>query len=404
MSESDPIIQKYAVEEVGASGHKSRSKYLSRDLSFMTIFTSFNTTQGTMTTFHEKAGFWSLCVLYAFFAFTNLISAVIVKKLGARLSLFIGAAPYAAFVLTAAFNSDVALIIVGAFVGIGAAILWSFLSFNAGEDMGFYSGLFFGIFQINGILGNVLTGALLNAGISQFYIFSILFVISVLGLILMCYLVDPRPSAALNNQEKNTDSMSHMIKETVKVILTDKRMVFFHPISLYSGFSNSLFLGLLPPRVGLAYLGWVLAVLGLAEVIGSLVFGKLADIIGTWPVMIVTLVTHAITLGLSFFFDVAEPYLWFVTMFFAGLADAGLNTSIYAILGSPNYFKLQPAYAFSGFKLVQSIAMAAGFLCGIYVPFTYIQYAVCLMWVGAVVFFALSDAIIPSDYNRTTIN
>jgi len=411
MAETDPLVHDYVVNELPTTSKQEKKKYFSREfynvfmlgLSFMTVFTAFNTTQGTMTTFHAEAGFWSLCVLYAFFAFTNLVSAVVVKKLGSRTSLFIGAVPYCAFVLTAAFNSNIALIVVGAFVGIGAAILWtahaSFLSFNAGEDMGFYSGLFFGIFQINGILGNVLTGALLNAGISQFYIFSILTVISIVGLVLICYLVPPKPSAALKDFDSNNDSMSNMIKETFKIILSDRRMVLFHPISIYSGFSMTLFMGLLPPRVELSYLGWALATLGLAEVVGSLVFGKLADLLGTWPVMMGTLVTHALALTCSFFFNSAEPYLWFVTMFLAGLADAGLNTSIYAILGSPAYFKSKPAYAFSGFKLVQSIAMAAGFLCGIYVPFEYIRLMVCAMWAAALIAFTLSEVFVrPSNH------
>jgi MFS family permease len=90
----------------------------------MTLFTAFNTTQGYMTTFHKGAGFWSLCVLYTCFAFSNLISPVVVSKLGPRLGLFLGALPYALCVLAACFDNDIVLIIVGGLTGIGAAILW----------------------------------------------------------------------------------------------------------------------------------------------------------------------------------------------------------------------------------------------------------------------------------------
>jgi hypothetical protein len=97
--------------------------------SFMTLFAAFGTTQGYATTFHKNAGFWSLCVLYIFFAFSNLVSPVVVSKVGPRMGLFIGAVPYAGFVLAACFDNDVMLIISAGILGIGAAILWVFLLF-----------------------------------------------------------------------------------------------------------------------------------------------------------------------------------------------------------------------------------------------------------------------------------
>jgi MFS family permease len=380
-------------------GNRRFYNVLMLGFSFMTVFTAFNTTQGYMTTFHEKAGFWSLCVLYIFFAFSNLISPVVVSRLGPRMGLFLGAIPYAIFVLAACFTSDAALIITAGVLGIGAAILWTahgtFLTQCAGNDMGFYSGVFFGIFQMNGILGSLIAASLLQVGLDQFWTFFILFVIAVIGVIMLCYLL-PIQTHQVSSVEQ-TESLSMILRSTFAVLL-DKRMILFIPISLFSGFSMSLYLGLIPPIIGVKYLGWVLALFGVAEVLGSIIFGKWADLLGKRPVMLTTYAIHASALVCSFFIYSAQPYMFFVTMFFAGLGDAGLNTSIYAILGSANYFKSQAAYAFAAFKLIQSIAMAAGFFSGIYLTYQVIQIIICSIWGAAVLFFVILDFFIaPSD-------
>jgi predicted MFS family arabinose efflux permease len=79
-------------------------------------------------------------------------------------------------------------------------------------------------------------------------------------------------------------------------------------------------MGLLPPAIGVKWLGWTLAVLGFAEMFGSLVFGKLADIIGKRPVMIATFIIQAAAILCSFFLHDIPPYMFFITMFVAGLA------------------------------------------------------------------------------------
>jgi fatty acid desaturase len=78
--------------------------------------------------------------------------------------------------------------------------------------------------------------------------------------------------------------------------------------------------------------------------------------------------------------------------------DSGLNTGIYAILGSASYYKTQAAYAFAAFKLIQSIAMAAGFFSGLYLTYSIIQYILCGVWVSAVLAFGILDFwVAPSD-------
>jgi hypothetical protein len=114
---------------------------------FMLLFTAFNTAQSLATQVladnnFGKLGFYSLALLYCVFGFCCFISLPIVKKLGARMSLVIGASCYsfyvASFVLPAFKaqmpNSDsillnktlcqLLILIAAVLNGFGAGILW----------------------------------------------------------------------------------------------------------------------------------------------------------------------------------------------------------------------------------------------------------------------------------------
>lgn len=122
-------------------------KLLVLSFGFMLLFTAFNTSQSLATQVLEdnnfgKLGFYSLAILYCVFGFCCFISLPIVKKLGARISLVIGAFCYTFYVssfILPAFKSQLpdsqswllnrtfilSLILVAAAInGFGAAILW----------------------------------------------------------------------------------------------------------------------------------------------------------------------------------------------------------------------------------------------------------------------------------------
>lgn len=80
------------------------------------------------------------------------------------------------------------------------------------------------------------------------------------------------------------------------------------------------------------------------EFIGSLLFGKLADLLGKRIVYYIMFIVHSLAIGMTFIMTFAQPYLFYVTTAIAGLADSALNTELYALLGT--LFKHSASEAF----------------------------------------------------------
>ncbi|KAL9644934.1 hypothetical protein ABK040_004428 [Willaertia magna] len=434
-------------------------------ISFFLLFAAFGTTQSFITTLRKQQGFVSLTILYATFSFSNFLAPAICKFLSDKWTLFIGALCYSFFVFSAAFDSDWLLYSSAVVNGFGAAILWtaqgSLLTKSAnynqlvasknyddnnsttnekkkgGEVMGFFSGLFFAIYQLNFIIGNLLTGALINAGISNFWIFTILGIIALAASLSMIGLrsisdkeltkLDTKKNEEISKHETINDvSTKKVLASRVKqyfvdfwklfkgsvLILFSTKMILFSCISFYSGYSSSFFTGSLPPVIGKNLLGWVMIVFGIMQVTGALISGKLCDFIGKRKTMTLTLVFHFIAIMLSFQMvywggktktesDSTFVYgiyaLYFIEMALLALSDAFLTNCIYAILGSKNYYKKEKtAEAFAAFKMCQALSSAIGFFCGIYLNILTIQIILSTAYLVCIAAFIIMDIFIAS--------
>jgi len=390
------------------------SKYCTRNIfnvvalgsSFCIFFTAFNTTQNYITELKKNLGFWTLAVLYFFFAIFNFFSPAVIDKIGPRVSMIVGGIPYVLFVLASCFTNSIILIGSAVLLGLGAATLWTahgeFLTQIAGAEMGAFSGIFFGIFQMSGIIGNLLTGALMKMGVSIFWIFFILFCIAAVGvsMLLLLFVLPVNNTDDEKKMKKRSKSISQSIRKTIQVMLNSK-MVLFLPISLYSGYSVSVFTGVLPPIIakhgGRDMISWVMTLYGLAEALGSIAFGKLIDLFGRRIMMFITMLLHITAVLLCWFMLYGGNAMFFITLFFCGLADSGLNTSIYSILGSPAYFKKKAGDAFAAFKLVQSIASAGGFLSSNFATIFTIKITISAVCASAVLSFIILDFFVAAS-------
>ncbi|KAG2383193.1 hypothetical protein C9374_004530 [Naegleria lovaniensis] len=302
------------------------------------------------------------------------------------------------------------------------------------ELMGIYSGIFFGIYQLNFIAGNLLAGSLISAGFSNFSIFFILGCLCVIGMLSLFTLRSMKPYSLVPNinqtdtsssTEERTSEVSSIQKrmdfvrkqgvEFLKLVkgsifvLLSKKMLIFSLISIYSGFSASFFYGSLPPIIGKSRIGWVMIVFGVSQVLCALISGKLNDFIGRRASMVMSMVIHALGIALSFQMVYWGQYakhkeisteiylLFFATMGVFGGADAFLMNSIYSILGSRNYYKKKhTSEAFSAFRFVQSISTAVGFAFGIILQIVTIQFLLVVSFVMCIIAFLILDGFIAS--------
>lgn len=197
------------------------------------------------------------------------------------------------------------------------------------------------------------------------------------------------------------------VKATVQVML-ETRKVLLMPMYLYSGYSISFFMGRLPPVIGDDWAVWTLAVFALAECVGSVIFGKLTDKLGKRIMTLATFAAHAIAVFITFYVEAFAPYSYFVAMLLCGLADSGLNTSIYSIISGfysveTDGQKPRSAEAFSAFKFVQSISSAAGFASGLLLSYFWTQIVLISMFALAVFAFLILDFFVsPVDRKRPT--
>ena len=436
---------------------------------FFFLFAAFGTTQSFITTIRKSEGFVSLSILYFVFAFSNFFAPSFCQVLTPKWALIIGALCYCFFVFAAGFESSVLFYSASVVNGFGAALLWTaqgtLLTQSANiaqvriresqtdeskksvEVMGFFSGIFFAIFQTNFIFGNILAGSLFGAGLSNFGVFMILAIIATVGAVTMIALRSIKQSEIQRNVKDEGENQSSSLEvleggflsrilHNVKIYFTENllkqvkdfvsllkqsfmvlfslKMLVFSVISFYSGYNTSYFTGSLPPIIGKQMLGWVMILFGIMQVVGALISGKMADHIGRRVTMRVTMVIHCIALALS-----TQMVYWgnnldrsngatlfylgfFIDMALFGLADSFLTNTIYAILGSKNYYKKKnTSEAFAAFKMTQALSSAIGFFCGIYLKIFHIQIIVgCAFFCYMIAFFVLDTFIAPVDSEK----
>lgn len=107
--------------------------------------------------------------LYTTFAVGGLIAGAIVNILGPKYSMAIGGSAYALYAGSLLnynhFQSSEFVITAGAFLGLGAALLWTgqgaiITSYPSEKDKGRYIGIFWAIFNLGAVLGSIIPTAL----------------------------------------------------------------------------------------------------------------------------------------------------------------------------------------------------------------------------------------------------
>jgi len=380
--------------------------------SFCVLFVAFSSTQNLQTNVHGDLGFRSLSVLYLVFAPANFISPYIVQLVGEKIALIIGAVCYCVYIAANIKVTEPILLGASAIIGFGAAVLWTaqgsvVIHSAPPAKLGAYNGLFFGIFQCAQVIGNLTAGVLLSNGTDLSKLFLILTVVvstSLAGFIFVrgdIYL-----SRGNRVEEGETIPVRVRLMQTVK-IMTEKNMIYLYLAMIYSGISQTYMFGVFPKTRPTKEVGYIMAVFGAADVIGSFVAGSVSDKLGRMPVLLTCAVS--MTVGSVIFF-LQDPlhilpdatYLSYVIAILLGIADSGFNTQIYATLGA--VFPDRVEAAIGAFKFFQAGSTAVLFFVGPYVnELFYFAVTNGFLWTGTIMFFVLSVQL-SSRRNYTNIN
>eukprot|EP01080_Neovahlkampfia_damariscottae_P006880 gene6880-11042_t len=371
-------------------------------LSFMLIFSAFNTTANYMSTLHQDIGYISLGLLYFIFSLSNFFSPTIEKFVGSKICMIAGSLVYILYVLFAGFNFAWLLIVFSIFLGFAASILWTaqgnYISSVSSEDkLGFNSGLFFGLFFLSIIFGNLIVGVLFSFDIPLWMTFLILFCIGLVGIVMLFFIKNPKIK-----KEKKINILQSILN-SIKILFNSK-MILLLGFCFYSGFSQSLFSGKIPEiigtKLGKDYVGYTMSCFGLSEFIGSLTFGRLIDKLGIKMMMMISFCFHLIALFFTLLLSKDIMIFYFISTTLNGLADSSLNPTLYSILGGRMFQKEGVSNAFASFKLVQSLSYAFGYFSSIYFQLYILQIMAIVILLISLLMFVILDLMIESVDSR----
>ncbi|EFC49075.1 predicted protein [Naegleria gruberi] len=409
-------------------------------ISFLILFSAFNILLFYFTEIRRRITA-SAIVLYSSLSGFSIVTPSIIKLFGLRTSIIVGAFLYALFVLSLSVEMAPVSYTMSTISGLGGSLLWiangeiltraaNYYQRMAKKERNkmeidhfnsAFTVIFFAIYQLNSLLGNLISTSMLKLSLGEFWLFLILFIISLFGIILLTPLRNisfhetittieyelPKPPSTRDRLLAIIANVLVYIKDTISVILSPK-MILFSVIFFYSGYSIAFFYRVLP-RVMQKHsnsfiVPWAIACFGLSEVVGSLLFGRLSDKIGKRPVMIATIIFHVLAISSSFATVYWPPsYItYFVPQIICGLADSGLNVVIYSVLGGTgDYFKYaKTSEAFSSFKIIQSLGVCIGIVFGTLFSVQTVQFTLAGVLFISILFYIALDWNFPIDGKR----
>ena len=254
---------------------------LAASIAFMFVFSAFVGLQNLQSSLNRTLGITSLALIYVFFLLVGFLTPGIVRLLRSKYSLFFGFLCHVLYILTNFYPDFFTLVPSSIILGIGSGPLWAGISThlasiavivapNTKETFDIliskYTGLFFFIFQLTQILGNLVSSLILypydsnptleiDDGMNEtctnmevqslsakqkYVLLSIYLAFEITGIVILLILVDYLP------QDSPPDKMTSRIKtycfkpfmDLIKLLLS-RDMLLLGPLSLYNGMELS---------------------------------------------------------------------------------------------------------------------------------------------------------------------
>lgn len=405
-------------------------------LSFMLVFTGFNTMSGIQTMIFNSAtnpdsggyvpgfqgnGFIASAVIYGVFSIASWLAPSVVAFRGPRFAMVIAGILYAQYIAQLLYPNTYLLYASAAVIGLGAPVIWTaqgnFLALCSDpETISRNSGIVWAMLQLSGLIGNLFVFFMFSG---QEYISKsvrttvgvVLLAVTAGGVALMLLLRPTTWARPSGSESDGTTSPSQALRDSFRLFLTPD-MLMLSVTFFYTGLQLSIWSGVFPTCIGffgalgtdrkaLATIAMITVAAG--EVIGGAVFGFLGHLTtrrGRDPIVVLGFSLSMLAYFLAFlslptsanlgetqdhaFIDPNRPLLIFVA-FLLGFSDACFNTQITSMLGG--VFKEQSSSAFAIFKFMQSLSAAIAFF---YSPYLGLQWqllaAVILDIIGTIAF------------------
>lgn len=394
-------------------------------------------------------GYWSIACIYIAFTLSSLLlSSAFVIKVTIKWSLFIGGLLYLGFIVANIWPLWETLVPAAVVLGIGASIIWAAqgsyvttaaLSYarDTGKpprsSVGLFNGIFFGIFQLSMLIGNIISSLILHPGGGSdassslfdsssdsttatssstsssssenanaktlFTVYSITCSAGVLGLLLL-----PKPQHGAGGAAQKT--VKNPLEKIIGavVLLKEPRMFLMVPYLFFTGLEQAFVFGDFTKQFvrelhGVHQVGFVMSVFGAVDSVSSFVLGRVTDRIGARWIGYCGAVLLAAFLGTIHFcryspFGVTlkAAFLWAALL---GVADACMF-SVFCNAAMATLFHDRAEAAFSNVKVFQAGGTALMFFLGPMLTFDIKIYIISATMVVAVIAILILDTCVYS--------
>ena len=257
-------------------------------LSLMVLFVAYNTVQNFVTTLLPPGvGNTSLSILYGVVAASVIVTPYIVQRIGERITLFLGGLCYVVYIVSLVHVIPGVVYAMSVVIGFGAAILWvalgAYLTSNSTpEDYGRNSGIFWGIFQLCNIIGNLIAFYLFQM-LTQTMVFTTFSVIAAAGTLMLVLLrrAPTLPNTVLDPlaEERRRAGIMGTLRAVWRLLL-NPTLIALWPIFFLTGFELSFWTGEFPQLLDPKIIGLVMVGAGVGDAVGGFVIGAVSDRIG----------------------------------------------------------------------------------------------------------------------------
>ncbi|PRP74058.1 hypothetical protein PROFUN_08682 [Planoprotostelium fungivorum] len=368
---------------------------------FFLSFSAFNGTSNILTSIDVNVGFNTSAILYAAFCFGSLfLSTSFISLCGPKWSVFLGAFCYTLFQAANLKGTAEYMYPSAVLLGLGASVLWaaqgSYVTLAAANyalnrghpadsSQGIFQGIFFGVFQCNQVVGNLISGFIFlyvtgdGATHTLFYVY---LGISGAGLIFLFLLraeTNPLMDIRLTVLSE-ADSDETVLKRVSAVagIHLDRKMLIMIPILYYNGLEQGFITGDFTANTkeqrSREWVGFSMAVFGVVNAVSSVLAGRAIRSYGKIVVAAGT-VAHGFLLAFVIYVHrfgdfkaLYADHLWvlFVLAAAAGVGDAVWTTYPNTEIGTLFSDRIMPGY--STMKLWNSLGNVTILVLGNHVP------------------------------------
>ncbi|KAH9141462.1 hypothetical protein AeRB84_014353 [Aphanomyces euteiches] len=308
---------------------------------------------------------WSLfgsSFFYALFAFANLMVALTPHNPNLHSALLITAAALLGMAASVLWISQASYIT-------QISVIYATLKNEAvTSSMGHFNGIFFSIFNLSSIAGNLISSLVLGTfDWSNTSLFLIYTVLGLSGTALFFFLPSLSDVDALANAT-STERARIFSPRSLWTVAKDTRMLTLLPVFLFGGILRGFALGeftsnVIRESLGSSSIGYAMALYGGITVVGSFGFGKLADRYGPWTGMSFGYVSIFTAYCLCYSLHLSKcDGQWSMVLCIAILLSIGDSTSTTltnVVVGQE--FPTNAVEAFSLVKAYQSAASAVSF-------------------------------------------